>query len=110
MKQRDVYLADLEPTRGKEQRGVRPVVIISGNTMNDRLGIFIVCPLTSKIKNYASCVVIKKNKENGLGVDSEVIPFQIRSLDRSRLIKRLGCISLSELGLIFENLADTLRY
>ena len=44
MKQRDVYLADLEPTRGKEQRGVRPVVIISPNTMNDRLGIFIVCP------------------------------------------------------------------
>lgn len=110
MKQRDIYFANLEPSQGREQKGLRPVVIISGNTMNDRLGIFIVCPLSSKIKNYASCVLLKKNKENGLEADSEVIPFQIRTIDRIRLIKKLGSISLQELEQIFENLADILRY
>ena len=56
MFQKDIYWANLNPTKGKEQKGKRPVVIISGNTMNRNFGIFIVCPISSKIKNYAGCV------------------------------------------------------
>lgn len=50
MFQKDIYWADLNPTKGKEQKGKRPVVIISGNTMNKNLGIFIICPNTHHIK------------------------------------------------------------
>ena len=44
MLQKDIYWANLNPTKGNEQKGERPVVIISGNTMNKNLGIFIICP------------------------------------------------------------------
>jgi mRNA interferase MazF len=50
MKQREIWLADLNPVKGSEQYGVRPVIVISGNAMNDNLGIYIVCPLTRKLK------------------------------------------------------------
>ena len=46
MKQREIWLADLNPVKGSEQRGVRPVVILSGNSMNANLDICIVCPLS----------------------------------------------------------------
>ena len=48
MKQKDICFADLNPTKGREQSGVRPVVVIANNTMNDNLDICIVCPLTSQ--------------------------------------------------------------
>jgi len=63
MKQKDIYLADLNPTKKNEQSGIRPVVIISGDTMNDNLGIVIVCPLTSSIKNYTGTVFVGKNQK-----------------------------------------------
>jgi mRNA interferase MazF len=59
MKQREIWRADLNPVKGSEQKGIRPVVIISGNAMNDNLGICIICCLSLKIKNYAGCLVLK---------------------------------------------------
>ena len=82
MKQREIYLADLNPLKGSEQRGIRPVVVISGNSMNDHLGISIICPLSTKVKNYAGCLILEKDAINGLEQDSEIITFQIRTLRR----------------------------
>lgn len=110
MKQREIWLADLNPVKGSEQYGVRPVVIISGNTMNDNLGIYIVCPLTKKLKNYSGCVLVRKNEHNGLDVDSEAITFQIRVLSKSRFIKRLGSIETDQLEQIIEGLNKILTY
>lgn len=110
MKQKDIYLADLNPAKGREQRGTRPVVIISGNIMNDNLELFIVCPVTSKIKGYASSVLIKKSKLNKLDKDSEIMPFQIRTISKERLVKKMGEISEIELENIFTNLSKLLRY
>ena len=50
MKQKDIYLANLNPTKGSEQRGIRPVVVISANAMNDNLNVAIVCPLSTSNK------------------------------------------------------------
>ncbi len=110
MKQRDIWLADLNPVNWNEQFGFRPVVVISGNAMNDNLGIAIVCPLTTKIKNYAGCLVIEKNQVNGLAADSEVITFQIRTLAKKRFKNRLGEISKDHLSIIKESLNDILTY
>lgn len=110
MKQREIWLADLNPVKGSEQQGVRPVVVISGNAMNDNLGICIVCPLTKKMKNYSGCAIIRKNELNGLDVDSEAITFQIRVLSKARFIKLLGIIEQEQLNQIIEGLNKILTY
>ena len=110
MFQKDIYWADLDPAKGKEQRGKRPAVIISGNAMNKNLGIFIICPISSKIKNYAGCVKIAKNKINKLNEDSEIITFQIRTIAKERMIKKIGEITNEQLTEIFNSLNEIFYY
>ena len=110
MKQREIWWADLNPVQGSEQRGTRPVVIISGNTMNDHLDIGIICPLSSKIKNFTGCLVLKRNKINGLEMDSEIISFQVRTISKSRLVSKIGNISEEELRQVKVGLNEILTY
>ncbi|MEP6927447.1 MAG: type II toxin-antitoxin system PemK/MazF family toxin [Ginsengibacter sp.] len=60
MNQGEIWYADLEPVKGSEQAGKRPVIIVSGQAMNTTLQIITTCPLTSVIKNIKGCVVIQK--------------------------------------------------
>lgn len=110
MKQREIWLVDLNPVSGSEQQGIRPAVVVSGNAMNDNLQICIVCPLSSKIKGYKGCLVLKKDEVNGLDTDSEVITFQIRTVSGERLIRRIGIISWEQLEIIRTGLIDILTY
>jgi mRNA interferase MazF len=110
MKQREIWIADLNPVKGSEQRGIRPVVVISGNAMNDNLGISIICPLSGKVKNYAGCVVVEKGEKTGLDADSEIITFQVRTLSRERFIRKLGEISKSKLDTLKKGLNEILTY
>lgn len=110
MKQKDIYWANLNPGRGREQKGRRPAVIISGNAMNDNLGVFIVCPISTKIKNYVGCLTLRRNKINNLSADSEVITFQIRTIAKERLVKKIGEITDQELREIINLLNDVLIY
>lgn len=110
MKQKDIYLADLNPIKGQEQEGVRPVVIISGPSMNSHFSLVTVCPLSSKVKNYPACVLIKKSARSGLNQDSEILTFHIRTVSKDRLIKKLGEISGDQLEELFQGLSDILRY
>jgi mRNA interferase MazF len=95
--QKDIYWADLNPTKGSEQSGKRPVVIISGNTLNEHLPVCIVCPLSSKVKGYSTCTLIPKSKTNNLKSDSEAITFQIRTISQDRLVGKIGTIGDIEL-------------
>jgi mRNA interferase MazF len=110
MKQREIWLVDLNPVRGSEQRGIRPVVVISGNAMNKHLEIAIVCPLTARIKNYMGCIVLPMTRMNGLDADSEVITFQIRTVSGERFLTKLGEITEEELKLIRERLMEVLTF
>lgn len=110
MKQKEIYLANLNPTKGSEQKGTRPVVIISGEAMNQHLGVVIICPLSSKIKNYSACVQIKKDNKTNIQCDSEIITFQIRTIAKSRLIKKIGTISDKTLKEIFQGLSDIFTF
>jgi len=110
MKQRDIYIANLNPGMGREQKGMRPVVIVSGDAMNGNLGLSLICPISSKIKNYAACVPLKKNRLNMLKQKSEIITFQIRTISQKRLRKKVGEISQQELEQVFKGLADVLKY
>jgi mRNA interferase MazF len=110
MKQREIWYADLNPVRGSEQKGYRPVVIISGDVLNTYLNIVIACPLTSRIKNYKGNVVLEPNNENGLPLKSEILTFHIRSISKERLVNKIGNISKEELSTLKQSLDDILRY
>jgi mRNA interferase MazF len=110
MRQGEIWMADLNPVRGSEQKGIRPMLVISGNAMNDNLGIAIVCPLTRKIKNYAGCLVLQKDTINGLSYDSEVITFHIKTLADERFINKIGVITADQLKKIKSGLNDILTY
>ncbi|MCX6277599.1 MAG: type II toxin-antitoxin system PemK/MazF family toxin [Bacteroidetes bacterium] len=110
MKQGEIWLADLNPVAGSEQQGTRPVVVISGNAMNDNLSICIVCPLSSKLKHYAGCLILTKDSTNGLDNDSEVITFQIRTISGERLIRKLGEITALQIEIIKKGLSEILNY
>jgi mRNA interferase MazF len=110
MKQGEIWMANLNPSEGSEQRGIRPVVIISGNAMNNNLAISIVCPLTAKVKNYAGCLVLTKDAVNGLDQDSEVITFQVRTVAHARLIRKTGHVTSAQLEKIKSGLGEILKY
>lgn len=110
MKQRDIWLADLNPVRGSEQKGSRPVVILSGNLLNNLMPVVIVCPLSSKIKNYKGNVMLYPDDQNRLSEPSEAIIFQIRSISKERLIKKIGNITTKQLSELKKGLDDILRY
>jgi mRNA interferase MazF len=110
MKQADIWYADLNPVRGSEQEGFRPVVIISGNLMNEYLNTVICCPLTTKIKNYKGNVVLTPDTSNMLKAPSEILTAHIRSVSKERLVRRIGKISSPQLEEIKAGLSDMLRY
>ncbi len=108
--QREIWMADLNPVQGSEQSGIRPVVIISGESMNKYYSVVIICPLTTKIKLYKSCPVIQPDKLNKLKSVSQVISFQIRTIDKLRLKKRVGSISEAMLEQIKDGVNNFLNY
>jgi mRNA interferase MazF len=110
MKQNEIWLANLNPGEGSEQKGLRPVVIISGNMLNQYLPVVIVCPLTSKIKNYKGNLVLSPDRQNGLSEPSEVLTFHIRSVSKDRLISKIGSITQAHSAEIKKGLDDILRY
>ncbi len=110
MKQGEIWYADLNPTKGSEQAGLRPVVIISGNLLNQHLPIVIVVPLTTKIKKYKGNPVLSPSKMNGLKAESEILVFHIRSVSKDRLVNKLGSIEPDELGRSIKTLNEILKY
>ena len=110
MKQAEIWYADLNPVKGSEQAGHRPVVIISGNLLNRYLDFVIFCPLTSKIKNYKGNVALIPSKTNGLNKKSEILVFHVRSVSKDRLVKKIGVIADEELKQIKKGLNEMLRY
>ena len=78
MKQCEIWYADLNPERGSEQQGFRPVVIISGNMLNQYLQTVIACPLTTKIKGYKGNIILKPTVKNGILKDSEIFIFHMQ--------------------------------
>ena len=105
-----MWYADLNPVKGSEQAGWRPVVIVSGNLANTYLNTVICCPLTSKVKNYKGNVVLQPNADNKLKKASEILTFHIRSISKERLVKKIGSITESELSSIKKGLDEIWRY
>ncbi len=110
MKQGEIWFTNLNPSKGSEQAGLRPVVIISGNLLNQHLNVVIVVPLNSKIKKYKGNPVLIPTKTNGLKVESEMLVFHIRSVSKDRMVNKVGNIELNELERSIKTLNEILKY
>ncbi len=87
----DVFLANLDPVVGSEQAGTRPVLVVQCNLANERIRTVTVVPLTSNLRaGRLLFTVMVSSAESGLAVDGVALVFHIRTLDQSRLIRRMG--------------------
>ena len=84
----DVFLISLDPTRGSEIRKTRPCLVISPDEMNRNIRTVIVAPMTTKRKDYPTRVTCTFKGKSG-----QIVLDQIRTVDKTRLIRRLGRIS-----------------
>lgn len=90
----DIWLANLDPVIGSEQGKTRPVIIISENYTNSALSVVNVLPVTTRKNNrtiYPNECLIDPGK-HGLTSESVVLCYQIRTIDKRRLIKLYGTI------------------
>lgn len=97
----DVYLVNLDPTIGHEVRKTRPCVIVSPDEMNRYIGTVIVAPMTTKGGSYPTRVNLTFQSEKG-----QIVLDQIRTIDKSRLTKRLGKIDKNTAQKVLEILAE----
>lgn len=87
MKRFDVYLINLDPTLGREIKKTRPCLVISPDEMNEYISTVIVAPMTSRIRNYPTRVTCVFQ-----GTKGQIVLDQIRTVNKIRLIKKLGVI------------------
>ena len=94
MKRGEIYRADLDPVVGSEQGGVRPVVIIQNDTGNLHSPTVIVAAITTRHKKPGLPIHVPISaEESGLKQDSVVLTEQVRTLEKSRLSRRLGTLT-----------------
>jgi mRNA interferase MazF len=88
IKRGEIVLAKLGPVKGSEQGGTRPVLILQNDISNKFSPITIIAPITSRIyeKDFPTNVFISK-EDSGLNKDSTLLLNQIRTIDKSRIIK-----------------------
>ena len=110
MNRGDVYLADLNPSRGSEQAGIRPVIIVQRDALSRFTRTVVVVPLTTNLRRaQVPGTTLLPSGEGGLDQDSVALPsrtvvlaartvcYQIVVLDEQRLIRKLGTLSLVHL-------------
>ena len=90
VKRFEVFLINLDPIIGHEIKKTRPCLIISPDEMNHFISTVIVAPMRTKSRKYPTRIVCKFKGKSG-----EIVLDQIRTVDKKRLVKRLGVIDSS---------------
>jgi mRNA interferase MazF len=90
----DIHLVEFDPARGHEIQKTRPALIIQNDIGNEYSQVTIVAAITSKLSAtpYPVEVVVAPSKGNGLSAPSAIQLSQVRSVDRERLVRRLGSL------------------
>jgi mRNA interferase MazF len=100
----EIWFIDLNPTKGREQAGRRPCLIVSDDRLNrSPADLVIAIPITSREKGIPSHVEVNP-PEGGLQIRSFIKCEDIRSISTDRLIKLLGAVKISTLGQVEERL------
>lgn len=97
----EIYLVNFDPTIGSEIRKTRPAIVLQNDIANRHSPITIVAAITSQFDEplYPTEVLIKA-PEGGMSVDSVALLNQIRSIDKQRLVKRLGAVKPETMALV----------
>ncbi|MHC5599122.1 MAG: type II toxin-antitoxin system PemK/MazF family toxin [Nostoc sp.] len=97
----DVFLVNLDPTIGSEIQKTRPCVVISPDEMNKYIATVIVAPMTTKGQSYPTRVACQFQSKEG-----QIVLDQIRTVDKTRLVKKLGQIDCNEQKAVLDTLAE----
>lgn len=103
IRQYDVFLVNLDPTIGHEIRKTRPCLVISPNEMNEHIGTVIIAPMTTRSHDYPSRVPLRFQGKRGW-----IVLDQIRTVERRRLVKRLGKIGVRTIANVKSTIAEML--
>ena len=104
----DIYIANLNPFKGSEQGGTRPVLVLQNNDGNYYCPTLIIAPLSSKLKkpNLPTHFLLKKGR--GLITDSIVELEQIRTIDKCRIKRYIGKITPEQMSGVEEAIQKSL--
>ena len=104
-------MANLDPTQGSEQAGIRPVIIFQNDIVSQFSTTTITIPLTTNMRRASLPISVMINRgDGGLLQDSVALCFQLRVLDKKRLIKRLGQLNPKTIAKLEEVVLVTLGY
>jgi mRNA interferase MazF len=101
--QYQVFLINLNPTIGRELKKTRPCLIVSPNEMNKYIGTVIIAPMTTRSHNYPSRVPVAFQDKHAW-----IVLDQIRTVDKRRLIKRIGKIDVRTIARVKTVLSEML--
>lgn len=106
----EIYLVEFDPARGHEIRKTRPALVIQNDLGNQYSSVTIVAAITPRIaaRPYPVEVVVGAGPGTGLSVPSSIRLDQIRSVDKSRLVKRLGRLDPAAMALVDQALQISL--
>ena len=97
----DVFLVRLDPTEGHEIRKTRPCAVVSPDEMNRHLGTVLVAPMTTQGQAYPSRVPVTFERKSG-----QIVLDQLRTVDKHRLLKRLGSLDGPTCQEVLESLGE----
>jgi mRNA interferase MazF len=97
----DVFLVNLDPTVGSEIRKTRPCLVISPDEMNRYISTVIVAPMTTKGRPYPTRVACRFQ-----GKEGQIVLDQLRTIDKQRLVHKLGKINKSTQAAVLDTLAE----
>ena len=97
----EVFLVNLNPTVGTEIQKTRPCVVISPDEMNRHIATVIVAPMTTKGRSYPTRVICEFDGKAG-----QIVLDQIRTVDKTRLIKKLGLVDADTQSKLLTVLAE----
>jgi len=105
----DIISVDLEPTKGSEQQGTRPCLVVESNAIVQKSKTVMVAPFTSKKTNkiYPYEILIKPDKGNGLKETSKLKLNQIKVIDKMRIKNHIGAINKDSKTKILQSIALT---
>ncbi len=106
----DIFLAELDPVKGVEQAGTRPVLIVQCDVANQRLPSVTIVTLTSNLRAGRFLFTVPITAlESGLPQDSVILAFHIRTIDKSRLIRKMGTLPISKMVMVDQAMARHLN-
>ena len=105
VKRFDVFLVTLAPTVGREIKKTRPCVVVSPDEMNQYIATVIIAPMTTGGRPYPTRIGCKFEGKSG-----QIVLDQLRTVDKKRLVKKLGRLSTKEQSAIASTLVEMFKY